>query len=252
MSRKLSVRGVPFECAEAGAEFLAAKVGQRLRLDVPEIELVSFEDRVCCLSWNFVDLSYQLREGTDLTNVNPDDKKRFSLNEIRDVLSRHLDWRDASEKLTHLVCFDILIGNRDRHQGNWGVLVSAERGEPVRMAPFYDNGSAFGSNFDPSKVRAYLTDENARRKFDSGFEYEMTVRPGIKGRIDELLGTLLDWHPQLYSFIERLEALTEDAVEAALHSIPESALSQDRKEFAYTLLLRRRTIIRERVAIYGA
>lgn len=54
------------------------------------------------------------------------------------------------------------------------------------------------------------------------------------------------------SFIERLEALTEDAVEAALHSIPESALSQDRKEFAYTLLLRRRTIIRERVAIYGA
>ena len=37
---------------------------------------------------------------------------------------------------------DALIGNTDRHNGNWGVLVNESSGE-LKLAPVYDCGSSF-------------------------------------------------------------------------------------------------------------
>jgi len=119
------------------------------------------------------------------------------------------------------------------------------------MAPYYDNGAAFGSNLDPLRVRSYLDDGHQRERFDRRFQYCMGVQPGAKARIGELLDILMSWDRTLYSFAERLDALTDDRLTTAVDSIHTSALPEERKQLAYILLRRRRMMIRERVATHG-
>lgn len=211
---------------------LASTIGRALDLEVPEVEAVRFGDEVCCLSWNFTEPPFELREGIDLTNSHPDDRRVFHIDEVLTALKRYVSPEEAAKQLTYLICFDILIGNPDRHQGNWGVVVSTDPGQPSRMAPFYDNGSAFGSNLDPVRVRNYLSDSQQQERFDNRFRYWIGVREGERARIGDLLGELISWHPSLYSFVEKLEALSCDKLTIIMDMIDERAMSQDRKDLA--------------------
>lgn len=42
--------------------------------------------------------------------------------------------------------FDALIGNTDRHQDNWGILIDLDDSDPIstRLAPIFDNGTSLG------------------------------------------------------------------------------------------------------------
>ena len=48
---------------------------------------------------------------------------------------------------------DALIGNSDRHFGNWGVL---EKGGEVRLAPVYDCGSSLGALLDDAEMIEHM------------------------------------------------------------------------------------------------
>lgn len=49
--------------------------------------------------------------------------------------------------------FDALIGNTDRHQDNWGLLLTADG--KARMAPVFDNGTSLGHEIFPHKMAAF-------------------------------------------------------------------------------------------------
>ena len=53
---------------------------------------------------------------------------------------------------------DALIGNNDRNNGNWGMLVNSITNE-MTVAPVFDNGAAFGNNIDDKKIEQILSDE---------------------------------------------------------------------------------------------
>lgn len=57
----------------------------------------------------------------------------------------------------NMFVIDALIGNGDRHFGNWGILVN--NGE-VKFAPIYDCGSSLGALIDDSKMSGLLTNSN--------------------------------------------------------------------------------------------
>jgi len=57
---------------------------------------------------------------------------------------------------------DALIGNSDRHFGNWGIL---EYGGEVRLAPVYDCGSSLGALLDDGEMDEYMkTDSTFKQK----------------------------------------------------------------------------------------
>jgi len=57
---------------------------------------------------------------------------------------------------------DALIGNSDRHFGNWGVL---EKDGDVRLAPVYDCGSSLGALIDDDEMEVYMrTDSIFKQK----------------------------------------------------------------------------------------
>ena len=54
---------------------------------------------------------------------------------------------------------DALLGNFDRHNGNWGVVVN-ERTRNVRIAPVYDNGSCLYPQLTDEQMQFIMKDRN--------------------------------------------------------------------------------------------
>lgn len=61
---------------------------------------------------------------------------------------------------------DALLGNFDRHNGNWGILVD-ETAQTAEIAPIYDCGSCLYPQLDPAQMETVLRseDEIANRVF---------------------------------------------------------------------------------------
>ena len=68
-----------------------------------------------------------------------------------DVLERHF-W--------DVFVIDALLGNFDRHNGNWGFLFDESTGESS-LAPIYDCGSCFLPQADEKTMNEVLTNEDA-------------------------------------------------------------------------------------------
>lgn len=59
-----------------------------------------------------------------------------------------------------MMLFDFLIGNADRHQSNWALLVSIKSRDPIhiqiRRCPLYDNGSSLCCYVNQNQVISYI------------------------------------------------------------------------------------------------
>ena len=79
---------------------------------------------------------------------------------------RFLEHPELKERFWDMFIVDALIGNNDRNNGNWGMLVNSITNE-MTVAPVFDNGAAFGSNIDDKKIERILNDE--KRFEQSGY-----------------------------------------------------------------------------------
>jgi hypothetical protein len=64
------------------------------------------------------------------------------------------------ERFWDMFVVDAFIGNNDRNNGNWGVLINRESGI-ISLAPVYDNGNAFFNKRGLAQMAKRLPDENA-------------------------------------------------------------------------------------------
>lgn len=72
-----------------------------------------------------------------------DGRKIYTLDLVVKALRAYVITSDAKivwEQFFELLVFDALIGGTDRHYNNWGVLVKADSGKFLRLAPAFDNG----------------------------------------------------------------------------------------------------------------
>ena len=53
---------------------------------------------------------------------------------------------------------DSLIGNNDRNNGNWGILVNEDT-KTTRIAPVYDTGASFNNKMSEERMYAILQDK---------------------------------------------------------------------------------------------
>ena len=154
-----------FATGETWAEMLASAVGRRLALSVPTTEVATFQGREGVLIWDFTPRGGELREGTTLFNKSR--RMRVHIDDVREKLSTIIGEEEALKAVTEMVLFDILIGNQDRHVGNWGYLEFPGSGEKPVMAPYSDNGAAFASSWLPETIEKQLS--NGFERFDKGY-----------------------------------------------------------------------------------
>ncbi|MFV0576017.1 MAG: HipA domain-containing protein [Vibrio sp.] len=75
--------------------------------------------------------------------------------------------------LIDMIAFDTLIGNTDRHQENWGFVIS---GDGVSLSHLYDNGTSLGherfihniQNWDDNRLKRYIHRAKHHIKYDLG------------------------------------------------------------------------------------
>lgn len=134
------------------SEYIGSKIYELLDIDVHKTFLAEYQGKivVCCKDflksyerlWEFSQLKTSMpvlaQDGDILTGNSTD------LHETLSVLEKHPDLQNLRDRLEErfweMFIVDALIGNPDRNNGNWGVISD---GYDMRLAPVYDNGSAF-------------------------------------------------------------------------------------------------------------
>ena len=116
------------------------------------------KEKIVCACEDFTDEKHKLYEFENLAlSMNPEKKIETELNDIMEVTdiiekSKIIKIKDnIKEKFWEMFIIDGLIGNTDRHNGNWGFLVDIENNE-AEFAPIYDCGSCLNPMLEEKKL----------------------------------------------------------------------------------------------------
>ena len=113
--------------------------------------------------------------------------------------TRALDWQTYWAKA---LAFDALIGNTDRHQDNWGIIIRREKEAPhkikeIHISPVFDNGTSMGHEIAPFRLQ-YFEIENRLKTYVLRGKHHMRWALDDKNRIGhaEMLTKIACLYPQ--------------------------------------------------------
>lgn len=112
------------------------------------------KEKIVCGCEDFTDNENILYEFESLAlSINPDKKIDTELEDILEVIaeSKLIDTIDTKEKFWNMFVVDSLIGNTDRHNGNWGFLLNSNTKE-ISFAPIYDCGSCLNPMLEDAEI----------------------------------------------------------------------------------------------------
>lgn len=110
------------------------------------------------------------------------------------------------ERFWDCIVVDILINNKDRNNGNWGLLIEDDK---YKIAPVFDNGSSFYNRTSDEQIEKYFEDNNKLKEqfihLTSLFSYndiQLTYEKLINLEIDDLKKSILKMAPLINTHIE--------------------------------------------------
>lgn len=165
------------ETTEHISEHLAHQIGDVLDVATADVDIGMRNGRIGSMSYqinksnelilegiNFVSRSFPNYDADKMVDVSTG--KHYS---IEHIFYSTKDWcnKDAWIKM---MLFDFLIGNADRHQSNWAILIAPiiYEGKPafrVKRCPLYDNGSSLCCYVHDEQLNGLLGKD--KRQFDS-------------------------------------------------------------------------------------
>lgn len=113
------------------------------------------KEKIVCACEDFTDSNKVLYEFENLAlSTNPDKKIETELTDILNVLDENkiISIPKIREKFWDMFVIDSLIGNTDRHNGNWGFLVDIKTNK-IEFAPIYDCGSCLNPMIDDDEIK---------------------------------------------------------------------------------------------------
>lgn len=179
--------------------------------------------------------------------------EKHNFKAIREIFNNRENWL---KYWAEVLVFDTLIGNIDRHQDNWGLIV--KRTQKARIdsysSPAFDNGTALGyeileQNIDKfeetNRLQRYLTHKCAR--------HHMKWSLDVKRQLNfyEFMKIFTVDFPQIKPIIaqhlnfsyQQVEEVLAPLVEAVCD--PEYKLTQKRLDFVLKLIFGRKRILEE-------
>ena len=113
------------------------------------------KEKIVCACEDFTDANHILYEFENLAlSTNPDKKIETDINDIMEVLEESknlIDVEDVKQKFWDMFIVDSIIGNTDRHNGNWGFILNKETGKTI-FSPIYDCGSCLNPMLEDSEL----------------------------------------------------------------------------------------------------
>ena len=112
------------------------------------------KEKIVCACEDFTDNENVLYEFENLAlSTNPDKKIETELNDIMEVIeeSKMINNKETREKFWDMFIIDSLIGNTDRHNGNWGFLLNKDT-RKAEFSPIYDCGSCLNPMIEDEEI----------------------------------------------------------------------------------------------------
>ena len=113
------------------------------------------KEKIVCACEDFTNMDNILYEFENLAlSTNPDKKIETELNDIMEVIeeSKMICAEETKQEFWDMFVIDSLIGNTDRHNGNWGFLLNKNTGK-VEFSPIYDCGSALNPMLEDEEIK---------------------------------------------------------------------------------------------------
>lgn len=142
----------------AFSEYVGSNIFKILGFETQNTILGKYEyngkEKIVCACEDFTDNENALYEFENLAlSTNPDKKIETELEDIMSVLEEAkniINVEETKQKFWDMFIVDCLIGNTDRHNGNWGFIVNKEK--QVKFSPIYDCGSCLNPMYEDNQI----------------------------------------------------------------------------------------------------
>ena len=182
---------------------------------------------------------------------------------LQQTTLQQITLQQMQENLSHwvsILTFDTLIGNIDRHQDNWGIVVKVLHEAnytpevQLKLSPAFDNGTALGYEIieknlhkfnNNDKLKKYLKNRRAKHHMKWSLEDDQELN------FYEFMKKITIVFPETKSIIANHLSFTFQQVEEVLSPLvgavtdPMYKLTQDRLDFVLKLIFRRKEILEE-------
>lgn len=113
------------------------------------------KEKIVCACEDFNNDIESLYEFENLAlSSNPDKKIETEISDIMEVLEESkklIDVEETKKMFWNMFIVDSIIGNTDRHNGNWGFMLNIKNGK-VEFSPIYDCGSCLNPMLDDEQI----------------------------------------------------------------------------------------------------
>lgn len=200
------------------SEYIASKLARVLGIECQEVTLGTYKNcKVCVIELftkddEIIHHFYDINDSSVSGAISRDVRDLpYSLDYIISIISNYKNINIPNYKLidyfVDMTVFDYIIGNFDRHWGNWGFI---ETDKKYRLTPLFDNGSSLlpklseeeiGKCLDKSKneVSRYITDlpkSQIRSSKNKRYNYIQLIKDicelGYRDRVLEILSRITE------------------------------------------------------------
>lgn len=140
------------------SEHFGSNIFRLVGFETQETLLVKYKfngvEKTVCACLDFTNDENELYEFESIAlSANPDKKIGTELEDILEILrnSKLFDYNSIQEKFWNMFIIDSIIGNTDRHNGNWGFLVN-KKTKKIEFSPIYDCGSCLNPMLEDSDI----------------------------------------------------------------------------------------------------
>lgn len=112
------------------------------------------KEKVVCACEDFTDEENLLYEFENLAlSTNPDKRIETEIKDIMEVIEENkmINTEKTKKEFWKMFVIDSLIGNTDRHNGNWGFILNKKTGK-IDFAPIYDCGSCLNPMIEDEEI----------------------------------------------------------------------------------------------------
>ena len=150
------------------SEHIASSIFSMLGIDSQKTILgtysVNGKEKIVCACKDFTADGSQFYDFSAIKNTIIDSEHQGAGTELEDILEtiekqRFVDPNELLEFFWDMFVVDALLGNFDRHNGNWGFLVDNDGSSYI--APVFDCGSCLLPQADENIMKSVLSDKDA-------------------------------------------------------------------------------------------
>lgn len=176
------------------SEFLGSHIFEMLGFETQETLLGKYHDQEVVACKNFIQDGYQFVPFNDVGESTLDQDKesyQYSYEDIMQMLkdnSKLTSVQQTVDSFWKIFIVDALIGNFDRHGGNWGFL---KKDNAYTLAPVFDNGSSLFPNLtDRDEMIRIIHSEEETNKRVYTFPTSQIKLHGKKSSYYEVIDSL--------------------------------------------------------------